>query len=46
MVEKAVSHLLCSIVDSFEDLPEGSLAYPLLLREHDLRIHFLKQKSN
>ena len=34
-------HLLGSVIDSLEDLPEGSLANPLLLGEHYLGIHFL-----
>ena len=40
------SHLLCPVVDPFEDLPEGALPYSLLLGEDDLRVHFLQQTDN
>ena len=36
-----ILHLLGSVIDSLEDLPEGALPNPLLLGEHYLGIHFL-----
>ena len=35
------TYLLCSIVYPLENLPEGSLSYPLLLSKDYLWIHFL-----
>ena len=35
------SNLLSPVIDPFEDLSEASLADPLLLCEHDLRVDFL-----
>ena len=34
-------HLLSSVIDPLEDLTKAALANALLLREHNLRIHFL-----
>ena len=37
--------LLCSVVYPLEDLPKRPLPDPLLLREHDLGIHFLGREG-
>ena len=39
-------HLLCSVINPLEDLAKAALANPLLLREHNLGIHFLHKKEN
>lgn len=39
------THLLCSIVDAFEDLAEGSLADAFLLGEYEFRIDFLRGRN-
>ena len=39
-------HLLSSVIDPLEDLTKAALANALLLREHNLRIHFLHKEDN
>ena len=46
MEEQNEPHLLSPVIDPLENLAKAALANPLLLREHNLGIHFLHKKEN